>query len=90
MTTVLINSQKVRDFKQWQEVFNAGSAMREQAGIKIRGVYQSIEDQNSVTVISEVPGVEQARTIIGNLKDIMEKAGVILELTDTKIVVEIN
>ncbi|MCE3297123.1 MAG: hypothetical protein K0R65_2837 [Crocinitomicaceae bacterium] len=88
MTTVLINSQKVKDFKQWHEAFAANTPMREQAGIKIRGVYQSVEDQNMVTVISEVPGVEQARTILSNMKEMMEKSGV--ESTDSKIVIEIN
>jgi 5-formaminoimidazole-4-carboxamide-1-beta-D-ribofuranosyl 5'-monophosphate synthetase len=85
MATTIINSQKVENFAKWKQGFEAGNAMREQAGIKIKGVYQSVDDGNSVTVISEVPNADMAKAIFSasTMKEAMEKSGVIT--TEIKI-----
>lgn len=78
MATTIINSQKVEDFTKWKNGFNAGAAMRAQAGIVIKGVYQSVDDENTVTVISEVPNVDVAKAILNSAEmlEAMKKSGV--------------
>jgi hypothetical protein len=79
MATTVINTQKVADFSKWKQGFEAGASMRAQAGIHIKGIFQSAEDKNSVTVISEVPSVEVAKAIFSSaaMKEAMEKSGAI-------------
>ena len=86
MATTIINSQQVGNFATWKKGFEAGSAMREQAGIKIKGVYQSVDDENTVTVISEVPNTELAKALFSesSLKEAMDKSGV-LSVPEIKI-----
>ncbi|MGQ7947099.1 hypothetical protein [Flavobacterium sp. WC2509] len=79
MATTIINSHKVENFTKWKQGFEAGATMREQAGIKIKGVYQSVDDENSITVISEVPNADVAKAIFlaPAMREAMEKNGVI-------------
>lgn len=79
MATTIINSQKVENFTKWMEGFKAGTSMREDAGIIIKGVYQAVDDENSITVISEVPNSDVAKAILSApaMKEAMEKSGVI-------------
>ena len=53
--------------------------MRAQAGITVKGVYQSADDENAVTIISEVPTPEVAKAIFSSaaMKEAMQKSGVI-------------
>lgn len=90
MTTVIINSHKVHDFAQWKNVFDKGENTRKEIGINILGCYQNVNDPNMVTVISEVPTVEMANTILHNMKNVMEESGVDLASIDSKIVTKIN
>lgn len=79
MATTIINSQKVENFAKWKNGFEAGAAMREQAGIIIKGIYQAVDDENSITIISEVPNPEVAKALFSNaaMKEAMEKSGVV-------------
>jgi hypothetical protein len=79
MATTIITSQKVENFTKWMQGFEAGKGMRTQAGITIKGVYQSVDDENSVTIISEVPNADMAKAILAApaMKEAMEKSGVI-------------
>jgi len=79
MATTIINSHKVEDFAKWKLGFEAGASMREEAGIKIKGIYQSVEDENTITVISEVPNVETVQAIVSGpaIKEAMEKSGIV-------------
>ena len=79
MATTIINSHKVENFAKWKQGFDAGEAMRAQAGIKIKGVYQSVDDENSITIISEVPNPDVAKAILSapGMKEAMERSGVI-------------
>ena len=78
MATTIINSHKVENFTKWKQGFDAGETMRAQAGIKIKGIYQSADDENAVTVISEVPNADIAKAILSGpgMKEAMEKSGV--------------
>ncbi|MDF2435860.1 MAG: hypothetical protein K0Q95_236 [Bacteroidota bacterium] len=86
MATTIINSHKVENFSKWLQGFEAGKAMREEAGIKVQGVYQSVDDQNYVTVISEVPNADMARAILSGpaMKEAMKNSGII-DQPETKI-----
>ncbi|MES2560041.1 MAG: hypothetical protein V4590_09895 [Bacteroidota bacterium] len=81
MAITVINTHKVADFSKWKEGFEAGAAMRKQAGITIIGAFQHAESANEVTVISEFPNLEIAKAILSNpgMKEAMEKSGVIEE-----------
>ncbi|MES2588129.1 MAG: hypothetical protein V4622_04060 [Bacteroidota bacterium] len=79
METTVINTHKVEDFGKWKVGFEAGKSMRDQAGIKIKGVYQSIDDENTVTVISEFPNPAIAKSFIESMatSESFAKSGVI-------------
>ncbi|MES2565582.1 MAG: hypothetical protein V4565_01870 [Bacteroidota bacterium] len=79
MATTIINSHKVENFTKWKEGFEAGENMRHELGIVIKGVFQSVEDENHVTIISEMPSPEIAQAILASpeLKAAGQKSGVI-------------
>ncbi len=91
MATTIINSQKVESFAKWKQGFEAGESMREQAGIIIKGIYQSVDDENSITIISEVPTPEMAKAIFSSaaMIDAMEKSGVV-SIPEIKILNQTN
>lgn len=78
MATTIINTHTVSSFAQWKQGFAAGEAMRAQAGITIKGVYQSVDNENEMTVIAEVSDVEVAKALFSSpeFKAAMEKSGV--------------
>ena len=77
VTTIL--SHEVKNYADWKKGFDADEANRSSMGVKITGVFQSVENPNHVTVISQVPSVEAIKGFLANpeLKATMEKAGVI-------------
>jgi quinol monooxygenase YgiN len=79
METLLIISHEVKNFDTWKTAFEAGEPMRAEAGVKIKGVYRSQDNENMVTVISQAPSAEVAKALINNpaLKAGMAEAGVI-------------
>lgn len=87
----IINSHKVESFTKWKLGFDAGEAMRAQVGITILGVYQSADDENQVTVISEMPSAEMAKAILNSaeMKAAMEKSGAI-SIPEIKILNKIS
>lgn len=91
MATTVISSQKVENFAKWQLSFEAGEAMRSKAGIILKGIYQGVEDENPVTIISEVPSQDIAKAIFSSesMKEVMEKSGIIT-VNDVKILKSVN
>ncbi len=79
MATTIINSHKVENFAKWKQGFDMGAAMRKELGITITGVFQATDDENHVTVISEMPSAEIAKAVLSSreLKAAGEKSGVI-------------
>ncbi|MES2761776.1 MAG: hypothetical protein V4677_06200 [Bacteroidota bacterium] len=79
MATTIINSHKVENFAKWKEGFEAGANMRKELGIVIKGVFQSVEDENYVTIISEMPNPETAKAVLSSpqLKEAGQRSGVI-------------
>lgn len=78
MATIIL-THEVKNFSEWKKGFDAGEPLRKQAGLKINGVYTSVDNPNHVTVITESPSVEAANGFLTNpdLKAAMEQAGVI-------------
>jgi hypothetical protein len=79
MATTLMVSIKVEDFAKWKTAYDAAEQMRTNMGIKIKGIYQSVDDENSVTLISEYPSIEVARKILADpqWEENQKRAGVI-------------
>ena len=79
MATTIVNTHKVENFTKWKEGFEAGADMRKELGITIKGVFQSVDDENIVTVLSEVASPEMAKAILSSpeLKAAGQKSGVI-------------
>lgn len=84
VTTIL--SHEVKDYATWRVGFDSDEGNRSQMGVKVSGVYQSADNPNMVTIITEVPSVEAIKGFMSNpdLKSNMEKAGVI-GMPDVKI-----
>jgi heme-degrading monooxygenase HmoA len=78
MVTVVL-SHDVTNFEEWKKGFDSGESLRQQNGIKTHGVYNSVDNRNRVTVITEFPNKEAVQGFISspNLKADMEKAGVV-------------
>lgn len=79
METLLIVSHEVKNFDTWKTAFDAGETTRAQFGVTIKGVYRSPENENWITVISEAPSPEAAKSLITDptLRTSMENSGVI-------------
>ena len=75
----LVITHEVKNFADWKVEFDSGETMRTEMGVKITGVYTALDNENMVTVTSEVPSIEAAKGFMAdpNLKATMEKAGVI-------------
>lgn len=91
MATTIITTQKVECLDKWKLGFEAGANIRTQAGIVIKGIYQSAQEENSVTVISEVSSVDVAIALFNTpeMKIAMEKSGVI-SIPEVKILNNLN
>ncbi len=78
MVTAIL-THEVKDYAEWRKGFDADDANRAGMGVSITGVFQSVENPNMITVISEVPSVEAIQAFMANpdLMATMEKAGVI-------------
>ena len=77
VTTIL--THEVKNFSEWKKGFDAGEPMRQQAGVKTNGVYNSVDNPNHVTIIAEFPSAEAVKGFMSNpdLKATMEQHGVI-------------
>jgi quinol monooxygenase YgiN len=78
MVTVIL-THEVKNFSEWKVGYDADEANRQQAGIKMSGLYRSIDNPNVVTVIGEASDLEALNGFISSpeLKAKMESLGVI-------------
>lgn len=78
MVTVIL-THEVTNYSDWKKIFDEGESFRQQAGVKTLGVYNSVDNLNLVTVITEFPSKEAVQGFLSNpdLKADMEKAGVV-------------
>ena len=77
VTTIL--THEVKNYSDWKKVFDGDAANRSANGVSVQGVYQSVDNPNLVTVITEVPSVEAIQGFMASpdLQAAMEQAGVI-------------
>ncbi len=75
----VILTHEVKNVAEWKKGFDAGEAMRAEAGVKTLGVYTSVHNPNHVTITTEFPSLEAVNGFMSNpeLKAGMEKAGVV-------------
>ena len=53
-----ILTHEVENFDTWLQGFNSDATFRTVAGVRIKGVYQGIDNSNIVTIISEADSAE--------------------------------
>lgn len=75
----VILSHQVNNFSNWKKGYDAGEPLRQEAGMKTIGIYNSVENPNQVTVIADFPNKEAVTGFINNpaLKNAMQQAGVV-------------
>jgi len=78
MVTAIINHE-VKDYADWRIVFDADAANRQEMGLTITGVYQSVDNPNKITITGEAQSVEAIQKFFDrpDLKATMEMGGVI-------------
>lgn len=78
MTTVIV-THEVKNYSDWRKVYDADEVNRSKAGMKVTGLYQSVDNSNMVTVVGEAPSLEAVKQFMSNpeLKAAMEKGGVL-------------
>jgi hypothetical protein len=78
MTTVII-SHEVRNYADWKKVYDADEVNRTKAGLKVTGLYHSVDNSNMITLVGEAPSVDAVKSFMANpeLKAAMEKGGVL-------------
>lgn len=78
MITVIL-SHEVKDYSVWKKEFDIEAPNRSKMSVSVSGVYQAVDNQNQVTVITEVPSMEAFNAFLAtpDLKAAMEKGGVI-------------
>ena len=72
----IINTHEVADFNAWKQMFDSGAEGRTNAGITVRNVYRDTDSPNYVTVVAEAVDAQTAKAFIGNLRPMLEKAGI--------------
>ena len=75
----VILSHEVNNFSNWKKGYDAGEPLRQEAGMKTIGIYNSVENPNRVTVIADFATQEAAKGFLNSpaTKDAMKQAGVI-------------
>ncbi len=78
MVTVIL-SHEVKNFDRWKKLFDEGESLRTDNGVRTLDVFQSVDNPNMVTVITEFPGAEAVQGFMSNptFRETMQKAGVI-------------
>lgn len=65
---IMIVTLEVKNFIEWKKGFDAGSAIREKAGIKVLSVCSSVENENQIVVIEEAESAQAASDFLVLLK----------------------
>jgi hypothetical protein len=85
MTTVIV-THEVKNYSDWKKVYDEDEENRSKSGMKITGLYQSVDNPNMVTVVGEAPSAEAVNQFMSNpeLRATMERGGV-LGMPDVKV-----
>jgi len=78
MTHILIR-HTVADFSKWKPVYDAHLTERKKAGLSEKTLLRSIDNQNDVVLLFEAEDLKRAQafTESSNLREAMQKAGVV-------------
>jgi hypothetical protein len=78
MKTLVVRHQ-VRDFKTWKKYFDDDEKPRRAAGLKLRHVYQSLEDPNDIMFDCKVEDLDKLKAFLASPErnEIKAKYGVI-------------
>jgi hypothetical protein len=68
----------VADYDTWRQVYDSAGEMQEAAGVRGKGVYQSLDDPRDITVWHDFDDLETAQAFAGaaDLGERMTAAGV--------------
>ena len=79
MAVTLMVSIKVEDFSKWKTAFDEAEEMRQKMGITLKGIYQSVDNEREITLLSEYPSIEVAKNILASpvWAENQKKSGVI-------------
>ena len=86
MANFLLNSLQVSSFSQWKTVFDNASENRIQNNIVNKGIFQSVDNENHITVLSSLPSQKEAQIIIDNLTVQAAKGELVKKLVDAKVI----
>ena len=78
MSVQVIVQHHAKDFDQWKPVFDENGEVRRKHGGKGHRLYRTLEDPNTLVVVSEFESAEGAEAFIQDpkLKEAMDRAGV--------------
>ncbi|MES2761437.1 MAG: hypothetical protein V4677_04490 [Bacteroidota bacterium] len=79
MAVTLMVKIKVENFEHWKKTYDEADEFRKKMGIVVKGIYQSIDDDKNITLISDYPSLEMAKGMLANpvWEENQRKAGVI-------------
>jgi hypothetical protein len=83
----VILTHEVKDFSVWKKAYDEGEPLRTTFGIKMTGVYTSVDYPTQVTLVGECASADVVYSFMSQpeLKAAMQEAGVISE-PDMKVV----
>ena len=75
----VIVQHEVEDFAKWKKAFDADKPHLKKAGVKLKGLYTTLNKPNDVTMIFKAPGAELFDKIMSDpeRQKAIENAGVI-------------
>lgn len=65
---ILIVTLEVKNYTEWKKGFDAGTKVREEAGIKVLSICQSLENENQIIVIEEAESAQKANEFMSLIK----------------------
>jgi hypothetical protein len=86
MANFLLNSLQVFSFSQWKTVFDKANDQRVENNIINKAIFQSVENENHISVLSSLPSEKEAQIIIDNLTAQATKGELVKKLVDAKVI----
>jgi hypothetical protein len=79
MANFILIRHKVRDFNEWKPGFEGHASKRAEAGLSVKYVLRSADDQNEVVVLVEAADLNRAKAFVGSpeLREAMQSLGVV-------------
>lgn len=85
--TILRIQHPVPDFNDWKAAFDRDPVAREQSGVRRYRIMRPIDDPNFALVDLEFDGPEEAKAMLGELRELWRRVqGTIIEEPQARIV----